>query len=404
VPLEGVDLVSIPQNAFLCPGFVDTHTHAPQFAFAGLGYDLQLLEWLETYTFPSEAKFKDLRYAETVCRNAVRRTLTSGSTSCVYFGTLHTDAAVLLGHTASAAGQRAFVGKVNMDRNAPDTYRETTQESIAETERFLKLMLCEESAGGAKTNGAGMTRGPRPVPVITPRFVPTCSSELMRSLGESARRHNLLVQSHVSENRGEVEWVSNLHPEEESYTAVYDTHGLLGERTLLAHGVYLEPKERILLRERGATVAHCPMSNSMLRSGMLNVRRLITEGVHVSLGTDVSGGASPSMLSAIREALKISNMVSVVEGSEYAPLTYAEAFWLATAGGARALGVEGLTGNFGVGSVFDALVIQPDADGPIDLYEGEGSREAFQKWLQLGDDRNTAAVYVEGRKVWSPPE
>jgi guanine deaminase len=146
------------------------------------------------------------------------------------------------------------------------------------------------------------------------------------------------------------------------------------------------------------------MSNSMLRSGMLNVRRLITEGVHVSLGTDVSGGASPSMLSAIREALKISNMVSVVEGSEYAPLTYAEAFWLATAGGARALGVEGLTGNFGVGSVFDALVIQPDADGPIDLYEGEGSREAFQKWLQLGDDRNTAAVYVEGRKVWSPPE
>ena len=124
---------------------MDTHTHAPQFAFAGLGYDLQLLEWLETYTFPSEAKFADLAYAAKVCENAVRRTLLAGTTSCVYFGTLHTDAAVLLGQTARRHGQRSFVGKVNMARNSPAIYRETTEESIAETERFVKLMLAAAS-------------------------------------------------------------------------------------------------------------------------------------------------------------------------------------------------------------------------------------------------------------------
>ena len=428
VSLTGVQIVQLPPRAFVCPGFVDTHTHAPQFAFAGLGYDLQLLEWLQTYTFPSEAKFADLKYAASVCGNAVRRTLQAGTTSCVYFGTLHTDAAVLLGRTAQAHGQRAFVGKVNMDRNAPDTYRETTAESIRETERFIELMAMAAGAGGGKgggkggggapeaVTGAGALLGPPPVPVITPRFVPTCTSELMHALGDAARRHGgLLIQSHVSENTGEIAWVRELHPEAGSYTGVYDAHGLLGPRTILAHGVYLEPAERQLLKARGATVSHCPMSNSMLRSGMLNVRRLVDEGVHVALGTDVSGGASPSMLSAIREALKISNMVSVYEkgdededagprpGPVYAPLSYPEAFWLATVGGAMALGVDGLSGDFRDGAFFDALIVDPDAAGsPIDLYEGEAELEAFQKWLMLGDDRNTAAVYVQGKRVWAP--
>lgn len=207
VPLAGVKLVTLPPRAFLCPGFVDTHTHAPQFAFAGLGYDLQLLEWLETYTFPSEAKFTDLNYAANVCGNAVKRTLLAGSTSCVYFGTLHTDAAVLLGETARSHGQRAFVGKVNMDRNAPDTYRETTQQSIDETERFVRLMLApkqQRAAEGDKLNGSASgasgassatasptsgAKGPLPVPVITPRFVPTCTSELMTALGGIAKQH-----------------------------------------------------------------------------------------------------------------------------------------------------------------------------------------------------------------------
>lgn len=197
--------------------------------------------------------------------------------------------------------------------------------------------------------------------------------------------------------------MADLHPEHPSYTAVYDAMGLLGERTILAHGIYLKREERELLHNRCAVVAHCPMSNSMLSSGILNVQRLLHEGVRVTLGTDVSGGASPSMLMAIREALKVSNLVAVSENTaecRWAPLRYAEAFWLATVSGAKALGWEHLTGDFSVGSDFDAVAVDPMATGgPFDLYDGEDASDAFQKWLQLGDDRNTAAVWVHGRQV-----
>ena len=160
-PLAGVRVVTLPPRAFLVPGFVDTHTHAPQFAFTGLGYDLQLLDWLQKYTFPSEAKFSSLEYAAHVCHTAVRRTLLHGTTSCIWFATIHTDAAVQLGRIAANLGQRAFVGKVNMDRNAPETYCETTEESLAETERFVQLMLAEHDARlpGASGSACGECRG-----------------------------------------------------------------------------------------------------------------------------------------------------------------------------------------------------------------------------------------------------
>ena len=409
----------LPPRGFVVPGLIDTHTHAPQFKFAGTGYDMQLLDWLTTYTFPSEAKWSDLQHAARVCHNAVRRTLRHGTTSCLWFATIHTDAAVQLGRIAAGLGQRAFVGKVNMDRNAPPTYCEASAaESLAETERFVKLVLGDAAAGGRGADAAAdgvcvdcAPLGPPPQPVITPRFVPTCTAELMAGLGALAKEHNLLVTSHVSENEGEIAWVKELHPEAPSYTAVYDMMGLLTDKTILAHGVYLRQDERALFKARGAAVSHCPLSNLQLRSGMLNVRRCLEEGVAVALGTDVSGGAAPSMLSAVREALKVSNMVSLAErrppqrfgeheGKPYEPLSYAEAFWLATVGGARALGVEHLTGDFGDGAAFDAVVVDPDASGsPIDLYEGEPPLEAFQKWIQLGDDRNTAGGYVNGVSV-----
>jgi len=405
-PLAGVRVVTLPPRAFVVPGFVDTHTHAPQFAFTGLGYDLQLLDWLQKYTFPSETKFSSLEYAARVCHTAVRRTLLHGTTSCIWFATIHTDAAVQLGRIAANLGQRAFVGKVNMDRNAPETYCETTEESLAETERFVQLMLAEHDARlpGSSGSACGECRGPPAQPVITPRFVPTCSAELMRGLGAIAAQHGLLIQSHISENLGEIEWVRSLHPAQPTYAAVYDAFGLLGPRSVLAHGVYLGPEERRLFVERGAVVSHCPVSNCMLRSGMLNVRRLLSEGVAVALGTDVSGGAAPSMLSAIREALKVSNMVSLSapEGEGCSPLTYPEAFWLATVGGARALHTDGVTGDFGCNAAFDAVIVDPLAEGsPIDLADDDGPVEAFQKWLQLGDDRNTAAVWVDGREVYN---
>jgi guanine deaminase len=384
--LSDVNIVTLPKRGFVVPGFCDVHTHAPQFKFAGLGYDMQLLQWLETYTFPNEAQWKDAQHAKRVATNAVRRTLANGTTSAVWFATIHTDAALLLAEIAHAHCQRAFVGKVNMDRNSPDFYCETTSESLSETKRFVETMLAKPDAALA----------PRPMPVITPRFVPTCTSELMTGLAAIAAKHDLLIQSHVSENQGEIEWVKALHPDESSYTGVYDSMGLLTAKTILAHGVYLGADERKLMAAKRSVVAHCPLSNLQLRSGMCDVRRLLNDGVPVALGTDVSGGASPSMLSAIREACKVSNMVSVT-GDGSRPLSYAEAFHLATVGGAKALSTPGLTGNFTLGADFDAVVVDPDATGTaIDLYDDEGALDAFQKWLQLGDDRNTTAVFVRG--------
>ena len=223
----------------------------------------------------------------------------------------------------------------------------------------------------------------------------------MEGLARIAARHQLLVTSHISENAGEIEWVKSLHPTEPSYAGVYDSVGLLTARSVLAHGVYLGADERQLFKARGATVSHCPMSNCMLRSGLLNVRRLLNEGVHVALGTDVSGGAAPSMLSGIREALKVSNLVALAEGDEFAPLTYPEAFWLATVGGARAMHTPSLTGDLRVGSCFDALLVDPSGAGSLlDLEPSDGPAEVFQKWLQLGDDRNTAAIWVDGKRVY----
>ena len=215
VALRHAQIRMLPPRGFVCPGFVDTHTHAPQFSFAGIGYDLQLLDWLNKYTFPSETKFGDSKFAARVCHNAVSRTLRAGTTTCMYFATIHTDAAIQLGRIAAGLGQRALVGKVNMDRNAPDFYIESTEESLAETERFVAALLAEKHSAsrmGAWVGDGGTCAeceplGPPPEPVITPRFVPTCTSELMRGLADIAKRHQLRITSHVSENMGEIAWV-----------------------------------------------------------------------------------------------------------------------------------------------------------------------------------------------------
>jgi len=424
--LRDAELIVVPRHGFIAPGLVDTHTHAPQFTFAGTGYDLQLLEWLQTYTFPFEAKFSELQHAKLVYTKVVQRTLSHGSTSAVYFGTIHADSTLALANAAAVAGQRAFIGKVNMDRNAPEYYIESTASSLAETTRFVAAMRRSLSAEACAAIASG---SPAPIPVVTPRFVPTCSAALLKGLGELAAEYALPIQTHISENTDEVAWVAELHPECSSYADTYDAYGLLGERTILAHGVYLTDEELSLIVKRGATVSHCPMSNSMIRSGAMPLRKLLREGVRVALGTDVSGGASPSLLCTVREVIKVSNLVSVTSAhqskaltlsaetdeatelpaaaeaaappakklkmqspkptqptesaqpaeprsahSPLSPVSTAEAFWLATVGGARALGVEALTGNFGVGSEFDAIVIDPLAAGsPFDLYGADRS-------------------------------
>uniref|UniRef100_A0A8C3WNW9 Guanine deaminase n=1 Tax=Catagonus wagneri TaxID=51154 RepID=A0A8C3WNW9_9CETA len=348
------EIRELSHHEFFMPGLVDTHIHAPQYSFAGSNVDLPLLEWLTKYTFPVEHKFQSIDYAEEIYTRVVRRTLKNGTTTACYFGTIHTDSSLLLAEITDKFGQRAFVGKVCMDLNdtVPE-YKETTEESVKETERFVSEMLQRNS--------------------------------------------------HISENRDEVKAVKNLHPGYKNYTDVYDKNNLLTNKTVMAHGCYLSEEELDVFRERGASISHCPNSNLSLRSGLLNVQEVLKHEVKIGLGTDVAGGYSSSMLDAIRRAVMVSNTLSINKINAKS-LTLKEVFRLATLGGSQALGLEREIGNFEVGKEFDALLINPKAsDSPIDLFYGDFvgdiSEAVIQKFLYLGDDRNIEEVYVGGKQV-----
>jgi hypothetical protein len=245
---------------------------------------------------------------------------------------------------------------------------------------------------------------PLVTPVLTPRFVPSCTPEMLQALGELSRVQNLPVQSHLSESQREIAWVRELHPECEHYTDVYRTFGLLHERAYFAHCCHCGADEQAILKANDVGVAHCPSSNFMLGSGVLNVRRLLDRGIKVGLGTDVAGGYSTSVLDAARQAIIASRCISFTEkdeqGQPYEALTIDEVFFLATQGGANVLGIGAAVGNFSPGKYLDAVVVDPKTeDGPLDMFDGEYLHSAFEKFLFLGDDRNIEQVYVGGKRV-----
>ncbi|XP_035969348.1 guanine deaminase isoform X1 [Halichoerus grypus] len=384
------EIRELSNHEFFMPGLVDTHIHAPQYSFAGSNVDLPLLDWLTMYTFPTELKFQNIDFAEEVYTRVVRRTLKNGTTTACYFGTIHTDSSLLLAEITDKFGQRAFVGKVCMDMNTTvPEYKETTEESIKETERFVSRMLQKNYS--------------RVKPIMTPRFSLSCSETLLGKLGNMAKTHNLHIQSHISENVNEVEAVKNLFPDYKNYTDVYDRNNLLTNKTVMAHGCYLSTEELQVFKERGAAISHCPNSNLSLSSGFLNVLEVLKHDVKIGLGTDVAGGYSASMLDAIRRAVMVSNILLINKINEKS-LTLKEVFRLATLGGSQALGLDKEIGNFEVGKEFDALLINPKAsDSPIDLFSGDlvgdTSEAVIQKFLYLGDDRNIEEVYVGGKQV-----
>jgi guanine deaminase len=266
-------------GSLILPGFVDGHAHAPQYAFTGTGIGLPLLEWLETHAFPCEARFSDPAFARHIYEKAVQAHLQSGTTTVSYFASVHLEASKVLVDVVREAGQRAHVGKVSMDRNSPPALCETTAAAVADATAFAEYVLQTNSC--ALPAAAAAAALPLVTPVVTPRFVPSCSSELMHALGALSYRYKLPVQSHLSENSGEIEWVKNLHPDCASYTAVYEQHGLLTERSYFAHCVHCSGSERELLQCAGSSVIHCPSSNFSLNSGVCNVRQYLDEGIKV---------------------------------------------------------------------------------------------------------------------------
>jgi len=387
-PIEGdFQLVETTKTQLIIPGLIDTHIHAPQYVFAGCGLDLPLLQWLEKYTFPAETKFASVEHAKKVYEAVVSRTLTHGTTTACYFATIWTESSHLLSKICREHGQRAFVGKVSMDRNSPPTYCEETKKAIDSAKEFVNQYPVDDDLVQ---------------PIITPRFVPTCTPELMLALSEiQTHRPSTLIQSHVSENLGEIAWVQSLHPECENYCDVYRKYGLLGPKTILAHGVHLTDDELKMLNATGGAIAHCPSSNFQLFSGACDIRRLQKAGVKVGLGTDVAGGPSPSMIDAMRNALICSRsnlFLKREKGEDYVPLTVPEVLALATEGGAKALGIDDKVGNFVVGKQFDALIVDL-TKGVCDCFGEESIGDLLDKFVHRGDDRNVVTVYVKGKQV-----
>lgn len=399
--------------SFFFPGFIDTHIHAPQYPNAGIFGKSTLLDWLNTYTFPLEASLgADPARARRVYARCVRRTLGHGTTTAAYYATVDVAATNTLVDACLARGQRALVGRVCMDeaRTCPAWYRDgSAAESLARTRACLAHARARDPAGDLVRHA------------VTPRFAPSCSREAMGALGELARREGLAVQTHVSENAGEVELVRDMFPEEFArgggrggYPGVYDAFGLLGERTILAHAVHLTEGEAELVRARGAKVSHCPCSNSALTSGAARVRWLLERGIDVGLGTDVSGGYSPSVLEAARQASLVSRHVAM-GGDEGAKLSVEEVLYLATRGGAKCVGLENRVGGFEVGMEWDAQLVrlggvrEDESEGEgegegvdmgnVDVFGWESWEEMVAKWLFSGDDRNTRKVWVKGRLV-----
>lgn len=362
----------------ILPGLVDLHTHAPQYAMRSLGMDLELIDWLNTHTFPEEAKFSDLAYAKSVYEMFIRDIRRGPNTRSVVFATRHLPATMLLMELLEASGLVSMVGKVNMDRNAPEPLVERdAAASLTDTRAWLQAVT---------------GRYKRTTPILTPRFIPACSDALMVGLGELQREYRLPVQSHLSENQGEIIWVGKLYPHAMSYGHAYHAHGLFGGDvpTVMAHCVWPSDDEFSLIAQQKIWVAHCPQSNQNLASGIAPVRRYLEAGVPVGLGSDVAGGAHTSIFRAMSDAIVASKLYWRLVDRNMAPLTLEEAFYLGTLGGGSFFGQ---VGSFAAGFEFDAIVID---DGEIPGKQDLTIPDRLARVVHVSDPRQIKRKFVRG--------
>lgn len=367
-------------DRLIVPGMTDLHVHAPQFSFRGLGMDLELLEWLNTYTFPEESKYRELSYAERAYGSFTNHLLHSTTTRACIFATIHVPATLLLMRRLDALGLCTYVGKVNMNRNSPDYLREiSTRQAIRDTELWLSQL--------------GELEHTRPI--LTPRFIPSCTDDLMYALHDLREKYSLPVQSHLSENLGEIDWVRELCPRAKFYGQAYDQFGLFGgdHKCIMAHCVHLDEREQELMLKNGVFIAHSPESNMNLASGVAPVSQFLERGLRVGLATDIAGGSHESLLRAMMHAIQASKLRWRLLDQTVKPLSFERVFYLATMGGGAFFGS---VGTFREGWAADAVVLDDaNLDHPQDL----PVRARLERMTYLADERNIAAKYVEGRKI-----
>lgn len=386
----------LKRGQFIIPGFVDTHNHAPQWAQRGLGQSMHILDWLDNVTFPNEARFRDPEYARRIYASCVDGFLQQGITTASYYGSMHAEATKILADLCLEKGQRAFVGKCNMNRNAPDYYRDATVESsLSDTQDCIAHVRRIDPEGRLIKH------------VLTPRFAITCEDALLAGLGEIARSNpDLPIQTHFNEAEQEMSFTKTLFPTFDNEADLYDHFGLLTKRSILAHCCYVSEYELGRLKDLGCGIAHCPISNMTVGGGFMAapVREFLRRDIKVGLGTDSGGGFSSSILDAMRQALVASNAKEVMSKGKDKGLSIDEVFYLATLGGARVCCLDEKVGNFAVGKEFDALLIDANGEKPgvmTILEDQDTTKSIFDKFIMTGDDRNIKEVFVRGRQVKS---
>jgi len=404
-PLEAVQDL---RPHWILPGLVDLHSHLPQYEAVAMDGQ-ELLPWLKEHIFPAEIRFEDPEWAARAARAYFRDQLALGTTTTVVYGSVHQEATHRAFQEAERSGIRCVLGKVMMDQHSPERLQESTAASLAQSGE-----LCSTWHG---------RDGGRLQYAFTPRFAPTCSMALLRGAGRLAEQHGAYVQTHLSENLDELQWVHELFPEAADYTDVYARAGLLGPRTLLGHCIHLAPSEREAIRAAGAAVVHCPRSNGFLKSGIMPLRRWLDEGLKVGLGTDVGAGPSldlwaemamactASKLHAAGQRNLAARLARMEGGTERErtriagalhldpepPIDPLRALRLATLDGARALGLGAVTGSLEAGKDADFLVIAPERVDPAPARGPEPAARVLSRLIYRADPAMVRATYVRGR-------
>lgn len=367
-------------DRLLIPAMNDMHVHAPQVHNQGVAMDMELLPWLQNYTFPEESKYADVHYAERMYRRFLHTQWLFGTMRSVVFATVHTESTRVLMKLYQEAGMGALVGKVAMNRNCPDALCEDVEAAVEGNER----LIAEFNQPDALVR-----------PIITPRFVPSCTPELLKACGELANKYKMPVQSHLSENTSEIAWVQDLEKESTCYGDAYNRYGLFGQTpTIMAHCVWTEGEELELMKRQGVMVAHCPTSNLNIASGLAPVRTFLDEGLRIGLGSDISGGHDLNMFRMMVYAIQVSKM-HYQQDHNKSFLTLPEVFWIATK---SAGSFFGKVGSFEPGYDFDALVINDSV-----LYPSEYSLlHRLERFIYLGDDRQIEHRFCCGKEIKEP--
>lgn len=381
-PIKTVNLeIQDYSDHIILPGLIDTHVHLPQYSAIGRGKG-ELLDWLEKYIFPLETKFDEDEFAREQSKLFFEDALSYGTTTMSVYCSVHPCATDIAFETADKLGVRAFIGNSLMDENVPKELVEKS--SLAESKKIID-----------KWHG---TDNSRLSYILTPRYAGCCSMELMRKCSEISKSEKLLIQTHIAENREELEFISKLYPNHKNYAEIYLDAGILNENTLLAHGVYLSEQEQKIIKDSGATICHCPNSNRFLQSGFMPLRKYFNNGMKISLGSDIAGGSSLSILNEAKEAIettKARNIISYPDREEV--LSAEEALWLSTLAGAEVLKIDSLSGNLLEGKEADFIIL----DGNEIKDKSILNEDLISSLIYKYSEKRVMQTFVRGREVFA---